>query len=1851
MEIESLSYRAFKWFIEERVKEILNFKLYTNHKIKSAQIYPPPYTIKEIIERGDTLFYEISVEFEDKKSQNFLLTGPLKDGTFIVNGNLLIFQNELKDEEGIYFIKKRGKERMEEAEEWENIEEQETRSEICYQVKIVTDNFKVLKIEKEKGEKKIKIEKNTFDLESIEEIEKEIKKKIENRALMFSEKTMQKINHALGLGNIKSTSSLDRRHIEKIMGILKTEDEKFFKEENPSDISSKRIFHFGCFLENSAREFLKEFKERGRKQRFSGSDDNVLIAFYLFSFLNEKIQEEILEREIKSFTFLFPLNPLNVLSSAYHIQRYYGKNQEQLPKKFRDISESHKGILCPYETPESKLIGLSLHLLPDIEIDFNTHKPIPSPGKRILGAGASLIPFINFNDGVRISMASKNMKQVLPLEKPEAPYIKTGAELEIHKFIEPALIDKYFRDFFDKNSQEYIFGVNALVAYMPFRGHNFDDAIVISESFSKRCAVIKYKEYKEKVNSTLYEIKKNEKVKKGEYIKKGDKLWSVIYKTWQEVSKEEKAEDDGEVIIAEKYSDCLIESIYVQTRKTHILQVGDKLMNRHANKGVIGRILKDEEMPHLPDGTPVDVILNPMGIITRMNIGQLLETHFGFVHWFYNKYRDSDFKEKKKVEEFINKYQTVGSIFEAFESKIQELKEILKLISDYLKNKDPSYPDDNSSPGKLFLKNGKNGEYFKYPVVVGSQYIMVLNHLSEDKIWARGFPDEKYSYERVTGQPLSGKATNGGQRIGEMEVWSLLVHRAFNTITEIFAIDNPLNRKQIKSGKLKNVYLGNTFKAFCYYLKGLLLEKISGLDTEFIFKNGERTTDLSKEISSADIAKIKFIPLSLEKIRESIRGKKEITNFEGAIYRCPASPHIEKRYVFFIREKPVKSLRSTDIQKPESLIICSKCKGIVEVIKKLDREFHLSCKCPNATILIEKGEKLLCKEHDEEIQIYDTYHSAYNILFSPKIFSDERHSMAKIEDKIPVIPPVYRAEYGDRIFYESIGIHKISQAYKKPKNLEEIKRTFRDFLQPKEGFLREKLLKRIVNMSGRAVIVPAPELESIDECSLPFRILKKLFEREIEEWKKEFKEEISNHHFDEKIKKRLLEHLSNKKFILIRQPSLHKFNVLAFRCTKIREDNVIGINPLVCEGYNADFDGDQMAVFMPLTEEAQRELDGMFPSKNIYSYSGNYMFHLVQDIVVGFEEAVKNEMHEVIKTLSPSVNEKKLEEILKNNKKAKDKIREILDTAGNDEKKCETAQKIMQIGFEFATKYPVSFSFFDLYELKEELTERFDKEFDLNKITDKKEAEEIENKVTDKIKKYIDEKYKNSGNPVLKFIATGSRGNPENVKQMCWFKGLVWNPRFGEYNPKFFLKNPLVKGLDGDELFYMAYLSRDNLGDKKLTVAKAGEITRNLIEALYEVKIVKGECNCPEEKRGIENCKMDKNAICEKCFKKELEKEEFKKLKKCFPDDLSDFPVGILTAQTIGERATQLSMQAYHTGKMGVDIDFMEKFLKGEESSSKILKENPYNHPHYKLFFEILARKCGKKEEHNDWKLKESIKKIAEDPSKRDILSVITYHRGIQILENAFKENREIEVDFSTLKSKLILNKLIEKVEKVEIKEEDLQEYPEQKNYEEIVEVDEWDEFRGADEAFVFKFPSCRKLQKVPTFIIKNDGITWINIKERKVVKYIFEAGIDLFNKIKNKKKKELTPPSSIKDPSIFTQFKEKAIVQINFEHKKFEEFYKKGRVEEYEEEKIYEKLYEALEKEIKEFKEGRKGYSTSDLSRIVFKIEDDDSKRKKIEAILEKKGIPTKEKDRKKILEKDEEGYKNLLRRLKDEE
>lgn len=365
---------------------------------------------------------------------------------------------------------------------------------------------------------------------------------------------------------------------------------------------------------------------------------------------------------------------------------------------------------------------------------------------------------------------------------------------------------------------ELALGANLLVGFMPWGGYNFEDAIVISKRLVEDDTLtsVHIEEYSLEVRETklgpeqitrdipnvsediLSNLDESGIVRIGAEVHPGDVLIGKITpKGEQELSSEErllravfgeKAKDvrdssrrmpggkHGKVVGVKVFSRegghelkaGILQNIHVFVAQMRKVSVGDKLGGRHGNKGVIARVLPQEDMPFMEDGTPMDILLNPLGVAQRMNIGQIFETHLG---WAASELG-----------------QNVAS--PPFESpSTEKIKEELKKAG---------LPED----GKAQLYDGRTGEAFKERTTVGYTYINKLKHMIDDKIHARSTGP----YTMVTQQPLGGKAQNGGQRFGEMEVWALEAYGVANTLQEMLTIksDDVIGRSKAYESIIKN---------------------------------------------------------------------------------------------------------------------------------------------------------------------------------------------------------------------------------------------------------------------------------------------------------------------------------------------------------------------------------------------------------------------------------------------------------------------------------------------------------------------------------------------------------------------------------------------------------------------------------------------------------------------------------------------------------------------------------------------------------------------------------------------------------------------------------------------------------------------------------------------------------------------------------------------------------------------------------------------------------------------------------------------------------------------------------------
>lgn len=255
------------------------------------------------------------------------------------------------------------------------------------------------------------------------------------------------------------------------------------------------------------------------------------------------------------------------------------------------------------------------------------------------------------------------------------------------------------------------------------------------------------------------------------------------------------------------------------------IQDGDKLAGRHGNKGVIGKILPAEDMPFLPDGTPVDIILNTHGVPRRMNIGQILETHLGWIAkagWNVDVAGGVPEWASKLPEDMYSAAPDTNTATPVFDGAREE--ELTGLLSSTLPNRDGEVMVNGD--GKATLFDGRSGEPFPYPVSVGYMYIIKLHHLVDDKIHARSTGP----YSMITQQPLGGKAQFGGQRFGEMECWAMQAYGAAYTLQELLTIksDDVVGRVKVyeaivKGENIPEPGIPESFKVLLKELQSLCL--------------------------------------------------------------------------------------------------------------------------------------------------------------------------------------------------------------------------------------------------------------------------------------------------------------------------------------------------------------------------------------------------------------------------------------------------------------------------------------------------------------------------------------------------------------------------------------------------------------------------------------------------------------------------------------------------------------------------------------------------------------------------------------------------------------------------------------------------------------------------------------------------------------------------------------------------------------------------------------------------------------------------------------------------------------------
>ena len=430
------------------------------------------------------------------------------------------------------------------------------------------------------------------------------------------------------------------------------------------------------------------------------------------------------------------------------------------------------------------------------------------------------------------------------------------------------------------DSGELALGKNCLVAFMSWEGYNFEDAIIISERLVKddELTSIHIEEYEIDARTTklgdeeitrdipnrseesLRNLDDRGIVRIGAEVGSGDLLvGKVTPKGETELTAEEKLiraifkekarevrdtslkvphGEGGVVIDVKTFSrdndddlpPGVNDLVRVYVAKKRKIAEGDKLAGRHGNKGVISKIVPEADMPHLEDGTPVDVILNPLGVPSRMNLGQILETHLGWVAG--NGWYDDGSEAYKHSKENGGRVNVATPVFDG--ATIEDVDEALVRWSEETGeargihfDMDKGERAGRRCTGKAALYNGRTGEPYEATVTVGYMYILKLLHLVDDKIHARSTGP----YSLVTQQPLGGKAQFGGQRFGEMEVWALEAYGAAYTLQEMLTIksDDTVGRVKayeaiVKGENIAEPSIPESFKVLLKEMQSLALD-------------------------------------------------------------------------------------------------------------------------------------------------------------------------------------------------------------------------------------------------------------------------------------------------------------------------------------------------------------------------------------------------------------------------------------------------------------------------------------------------------------------------------------------------------------------------------------------------------------------------------------------------------------------------------------------------------------------------------------------------------------------------------------------------------------------------------------------------------------------------------------------------------------------------------------------------------------------------------------------------------------------------------------------------------------------
>jgi hypothetical protein len=1374
---------------------------------------------------------------------------------------------------------------------------------------------------------------------------------------------------------------------------------------------------------------------------------------------------------IRPFT---PRNAVEAISCLTSFSRHGWRKAalENLPAYRRQNHPSFKGSVCPVQTPESEMVGLSLNLAAEAAV-LGDGILDGSQSPTGLGHAAALIPFYHHTDAARAMMGAKNYVQAVPVEMAEEPQVATGAEKRIHTALAP-LSDA---GLISRDDRFLNPGRNLIVAYMPWYGLNYNDAIVANSNLADTMAFTKLRRFEYRLKSGERVLTEGEGLSNftlgvlanGRFVEQDTPLAMVAGK---DGTTPVVCGTRGWLESVTRHHDTRsVESggtIEWSISEHWTLDVGDKLMGRHGNKGVISALLAPDDMPCLPtddrlgelSGRSVDLVLNPLGVISRMNIGLLLESHAGLLLSLGIKGLPED----------------LGRPFAKTDAELIRRK----LLS---VNGCGSEIIDGCGRMRLTLpgKNGTGATQTQAPVVVGVQYFVRLDQLPANKANYRPGRLPPSAYDRTTGQAQGGRARSGGQKVDFMGFWALDAYMA-DRLTERAVTD------AYRPHEVGEEDISQTFRAIRDGLFGLgvVLEpdclgshRLRWAGDEEISKRGGKVVHAANTPATRKAAKGTFVCAVCGFTVSGVKGS--LYDSDADSYRLCVEDILRDHGVRF-KDCDYNAVPQADDSGKIAVAVEPDCPTVsLFMPKRSHMEITVRGKRFHAYERSERGAPTLafhlrmpiaCPEHTISLlscstpEGYATVRS-FGGLADPRVFADDTFGWGHIplppgfdaaeflgalsEGRpplrlIPVLPWRYRegrlfedgTEAPSRLtrLYEEVAdaaqslgsanergqrrpIAKGNKKENLSKALEKLFSHLSERMEKKRGLMRGAGLSRRVDNSGRFVAIPDPRLRwgecaimggSFVETSLSFEDSDE--ERKVYEdqgWKyataliggepEAVRFRISG---GSSIRDLLSDLLREEKrtALVNRHPMLHRYNFksLAVKyCEHARHfinasetggvnpnfsreeywrspsaPVVLAVNPLICRSMGLDFDGDELSVFM-VGKEDEPDAERLSPTNpgNLLSIAdGQPVSEFEQDPVLGT----------YLISRDPFLKSKFMEEVLE---EGCDECRRIAEAGTWDAGFCRTlmrhlckchvsivqnrVQHWMRTALDAITQKGVSFGFFDLLACRPDGIESVLREADSLMAQDFEGVNsEIEKRVRTRLLEILASDDPGApGYGVAAMSVSGARGDKQ-VRQLVAARGFL-SPGatgFTVDNRNFLFEESLCSGMTPDSAFYAAMNGRSTMTDKKLSTRAAGSLTRELVTACWPWRVRSGDCGCVSERRSPATCLWaSKMKICAACYG-ELPNGEP-------PPD--NYPAGLIAAQGVGERGTQLSMKGFHTGSTSIDIGKVRSWMGDKdlfacadscgEFVSRLSETDAYKNilpKHMELLWRVIASSEGK---------------------------------------------------------------------------------------------------------------------------------------------------------------------------------------------------------------------------------------------------------------------------------------------------